>query len=195
MAHLKSGAVEAELQARQDAAAPVLEVVPARRQQIYSAQNGLLALNLLLFEICHFAPVTAPTPPQIMPASPYIVRRSGGPAALLTLCVLYAILARRIGIPLQIVTLQPPSTAASATSSAASSAAATHSASAAASAPSHQYLLRLPPQVEQEELYIDVLAQGRLRGAPDVAELATAPHTPAPTAATAAPTRCQRPRA
>ena len=105
------------------------------------------------------------------------MRRSGGPAALLTLCVLYAILARRIGIPLQIVTLQPPSTAASANSSAASSAAATHSASAAASAPSHQYLLRLPPQVEQEELYIDVLAQGRLRGAHDVAELATrAPH-------------------
>ena len=75
----------------------------------------------------------------------------GGPASLFTLCVLYAALARRLGIPLQLVTLELPPML---------------------RGRGPDYLLRLPGTDEQAELYVDVLAEGRLRGPWDLAALA-----------------------
>jgi len=116
-------------------------------------ENGLLALNLLLFEVCRYTPRGAGEATAEHSSLPHIVRRSGGPASVFLLCVLYASLARRLGIPLEIVALELPPVLRS------------------PRAP--RYLLRLPAQHEQEELYIDVLAEGRLRGRHDLPQYAT----------------------
>ena len=117
----------------------------------FSQENGLLALNLLLFEVCRFAPRERGDATSEHTSFPYIVRRAGGPASLLTLCVLYAALARRIGIALQLVTLELPPML---------------------RGRGPDYLLRLPGSNEQAELYVDVLAEGRLRGPWDLAAFA-----------------------
>jgi len=78
----------------------------------------------------------------------HLVRRQGGPASLFPLCVLYAALSRRLGIPLQLVTLELPPVL---------------------RGRGPDYLLRLPASGEQAELYVDLLAGGRLRAAWDLA--------------------------
>lgn len=111
-------------------------------------ENGLHSLNLLLFEVCRYTARDPGDATADHTSLAYLVRRSGGPAAVFMLCVLYAALARRLGLPLQLVELELPSVL--------------------RSARSPRYLLRLPAQREQEELYIDVLAEGRLRGRHDL---------------------------
>lgn len=137
--------------------APPLRVVPAAHQQIYSIENGLLSLNLLLFEICRYSPRERGDGTAEHSSLAHIVRRSGGPASILMLCVLYAALARRLGVALQLVELSLPDVL--------------------RSPRSPRYLLRLPSQRqgkdEQEELYIDVLAEGRLRGRHDLPSYAS----------------------
>lgn len=106
-----------------------------------SAENGLLALNLLLFEVLGFSPREGGDAASDHASLPYLVRRGGGPAALFTMCALYAALARRLGIPLQLVQLRYPPGAPKLVDA--------------------QYLLRLPPSAKQAETYIDLLEEGR----------------------------------
>ena len=90
------------------------------------------------------------------------MRRQGGSAALLPLCVLYAALARRVGLPLELVMLELPTAPRGAAAGAAGAAGAAYP----------TYLLRLPAQGEQADVYIDVLANGRLRMPWDLAAFA-----------------------
>lgn len=123
-------------------AIPSLRVVPASSQDVYSKENGLLSLNLLLFEVCHYSARERGDATAEHTSLAHIVRRSGGPASLFTLCALYAALARRLGVFLQLVRLDLPEIL-------------------RGRAP--DFLLRLPASKDQDELYIDVLAEGRLR--------------------------------
>ncbi len=114
----------------------------------YSKQNGLLALNLLIFEVLHYAPRESGDATAEHASLAYVVRKGGGPAALFTLCVLYKAVARRIGVDVQLVRLALPT-------------------GLRGRGPS--YLLRLPAEGEaMPELYVDVLAEGRLRSAHDL---------------------------
>ena len=130
---------------------PKVRVVPASEAYAYSKENGLLALNLLLFEVMGYMPRERGDATAEQCSLVHLVRRSGGPAALFMLCVLYAAVARRLGIPLQLVTLELPPVL---------------------RGRGPAYLLRLPAADEQAELYIDVLANGRLRGPWDLAAYA-----------------------
>ena len=120
----------------------------------YSKENGLLSLNLLLFEVCQFSPRERGDATAEHTSLAHLVRRSGGPASLFTLCALYAALARRLGVILELVSLRLPGLL-------------------KGRAP--DLLLRLPGGAEQEELYVDILAGGRLRSAWDLKEYADAP--------------------
>ena len=84
----------------------------------YSQQNGLLALNMLLFEVSRFSPRAAqpraPYPPPSLPQHiPHAasslaeaVRRGGGRVPLLLLCTLYMAVAQRLGLGLPITLLR-----------------------------------------------------------------------------------------
>ena len=78
----------------------------------YSIEKGLLSLNLLLFEILCFSPLARGDATAELTALPHLVRRAGGPASVFTLCTLYAALARRLGVPLQLVRARRPRTSA-----------------------------------------------------------------------------------
>jgi len=127
---------------------PSLRVVPAAQMGAYSKENGLLALNLLLFEVLRFSPRERGDNTAEHASLVHLVRRQGGPASLFSLCALYAALARRLGIPLQLVTLELPEMV---------------------RGRGPDFLLRMPAQGEEAELFVDVLAEGRLRGPWDLA--------------------------
>ena len=120
-----------------------------------SAQDGLLSINLLLFEVCRYMPLQAGDVVAEHTSLAHLVRRSGGPASLFAMCVLYAAIARRIGLHLELVQLSMPSLL---------------------RAPrSPDFLLRLPAQGAQEELYVDISAEGRLRAPHDLPRYASLP--------------------
>mmetsp|Transcript_16902 Transcript_16902/g.51220 ORF Transcript_16902/g.51220 Transcript_16902/m.51220 type:complete len:197 (-) Transcript_16902:1931-2521(-) len=76
---------------------------------------------------------------------PDLLRRRGGAASLFSLCVLYATLARKLGVGLQLVRLSPPP---------------------GRTLRGPPFLLALGPA----ELFIDILAAGRLRTLSDLAQ-------------------------
>ena len=227
----------------------------------YSIEKGLLSLNLLLFEILCFSPLARGDATAELTALPHLVRRAGGPASVFTLCTLYAALARRLGVPLQLVRARRPRTSAHAPTRACTHARMHHTSTHTSTQPpcahtsthagrpsqhrrkflqrlpffrsaSHffaappcsfaaptcacvraslharetprvervkcatrrqvalelppvlrgrgpDYLLRLPAHGEQAELYIDVLAGGRLRAPWDLSAFANQPLAPA----------------
>ena len=95
-----------------------------------SAQDGLLSINLLLFEICRYTPRQSSDVTAEHSSLAHIVRRNSGPVSLFIMCVLYAALARRIGLSLELIYLKLPPLL------------------RAPRAP--EFLLRLPAQGEQE---------------------------------------------
>lgn len=131
---------------RKRRAVPHLRVVSAAKAGALSRENALHSINLLLFDIFQFKTKGAATPEQS--SLPPLLRRGGGNAGLLPLCVLYAALSRKLGVALELVRFDPPS------------------ALVATRPPG--FLLRMPPQDGEFEIYVDVLAGGRLRSTHDL---------------------------
>jgi len=139
---------------------PRLEVLSADAGTGLPRENALLAINLLVFELMHFHAVerekATPEQASLVP----LVRRGGGGASLLSLCVLYTVLARSLGVDLQLVSLSPPPMI---------------------KAHGPPFLLLLPETRDHQELFVDVAAGGRLRQRHDLSnffrhgELAKAP--------------------
>ena len=129
---------------------PPLKVVTATNQT-GSKVDGLLSINLLIFEVLRFAAREVGAASADQTSLPPLVRRGGGPASLLSLCILYQAIAAAIGVPLDLLLLDPPPML---------------------PARGPQYLLRYTPEASANsaenspsaELYIDLLAAGRLRG-------------------------------
>mmetsp|Transcript_37574 Transcript_37574/g.124476 ORF Transcript_37574/g.124476 Transcript_37574/m.124476 type:complete len:184 (-) Transcript_37574:269-820(-) len=107
------------------------------------ADRSLLGCRLLLFDVLDFHAAPEPTPEQA--SLPDLLRRRGGAASLFSLCVLYATLARKLGVGLQLVRLSPPP---------------------GRTLRGPRFLLALGPA----ELFIDILAAGRLRTLSDLAQ-------------------------
>ena len=129
---------------------PPLKVVTATNQT-GSKVDGLLSINLLIFEVLRFAAREVGAASADQTSLPPLVRRGGGPASLLSLCILYQAIATAIGVPLDLLLLDPPPML---------------------PARGPQSLLRYTPEASANsaenspsaELYIDLLAAGRLRG-------------------------------
>ena len=179
--------------------APVLRVVggaeggegaeAAGEAPSYSQQNGLLAINMLLFEVSRFAPRAAqpraPYPaaslPQHIPHAASslaeAVRRGGGRVPLLLLCTLYMAVAQRLGLGLRLVSIRDEVQQLRQARGKARGEARTVRGRGAPAAdeddptydPEPTYLLQLPGTAEQRELYVDVRAEGRLRSTHDLA--------------------------
>jgi hypothetical protein len=151
----------------------------------YSQQNGLLAINMLLFEVSRFAPRAAAQPrapypaPSIPQPRPHAasslaeaVRRGGGHVPLLLLCTLYMGVAHRLGLGLRLVSIRDEVHQLRQARGKARGKARGRGAPAAADDPTYNeptYLLQLPGTAEQRELYVDVRAEGRLRSTHDLA--------------------------
>ena len=147
----------------------------------YSQQNGLLAINMLLFEVSRFAPRAAAQPraPYPTPSMPRhtahtasslaeAVRRGGGRVPLLLLCTLYMGVAHRLGLGLRLVTIRDEVQQLRMARGMARGKAPP----AADDDPTYNeptYLLQLPGTADQRELYVDVRAEGRLRSTHDLA--------------------------
>ena len=147
----------------------------------YSQQNGLLAINMLLFEVSRFAPRAAAQPraPYPTPSIPRhtahtasslaeAVRRGGGRVPLLLLCTLYMGVAHRLGLGLRLVTIRDEVQQLRMARGMARGKAPP----AADDDPTYNeptYLLQLPGTADQRELYVDVRAEGRLRSTHDLA--------------------------
>ncbi|KAL1504582.1 hypothetical protein AB1Y20_008367 [Prymnesium parvum] len=128
---------------------PLLRVVQAAQEFAYSQQNALLSLNLLLFEVIRYEARDRGKGVSVEQTSlPLLVRRGGGPANLFAMCVLYAELAGRLGVPLEVVLFAPPKVL---------------------RGRGPEFLLRLAGDEEQQELFVDVQAHGRLRTPHDLA--------------------------
>jgi len=126
---------------------PTLRVFSADDAASVSKQNALHAINLLLFEIILFTPKERGAANPEQTALPPLLRRAGGSASLFTLCVLYAAISRKLGVPLEIVRFSPPPVL---------------------SSHGPAFLLRFPAADEQHELYVDIMAAGRLRSTRDL---------------------------
>ncbi|EOD35458.1 hypothetical protein EMIHUDRAFT_449231 [Emiliania huxleyi CCMP1516] len=122
---------------------PALRVLSAAAAGRVSQENALHAIQLLLFDVLDFHAAPEPTPEQA--SLPDLLRRRGGAASLFSLCVLYATLARKLGVGLQLVRLSPPP---------------------GRTLRGPPFLLALGPA----ELFIDILAAGRLRTLSDLAQ-------------------------
>ena len=151
----------------------------------YSQQNGLLAINMLLFEVSRFAPraaaqprapYPAPSIPQHMPHAASslaeAVRRGGGRVPLLLLCTLYMGVAHRLGLGLRLVSIRDEVQQLRQARGTARGKVGGRGAPAADDDPTYNeptYLLQLPGTADQRELYVDVRAEGRLRSTHDLA--------------------------
>ena len=132
------------------AAALRLRVISAAKAGALSRENALHALNLLLFDVLQFSARASGSATPEQSSLPPLLRRGGGAAALLPLCVLYEALSRKLGVPLELVVFDPPPTL--------------------VAEPPPRFLLRLPAQEGEFEIYVDVLNGGRLRSTHDLGD-------------------------